>query len=133
VTFPAPRRALLDALLRALLERSTAPSYLRWVSAAKGTAMQLVPVDDVCYFQADTGYTRVATADADLLIRRSLRELQDQLDPSAFWPIHRSTIVNAGAIDSVSRDVRGRLVVRLKSRKETLAVSDAHAHLFRQM
>jgi DNA-binding LytR/AlgR family response regulator len=67
------------------------------------------------------------------LIRRSLKELQDQLDPATFWPIHRATTVNAGAIDSIVRDLRGRISVRLKARPEKLAVSDAHSQMFRQM
>ena len=95
--------------------------------------MRLLTVDDICYFQADTGYTRMVTADDEWLIRRSLKELQDELDPAVFWPIHRGTIVNANAIEGVVRDFRGRISVTLKARRERLAVSDAHAHLFRQM
>lgn len=55
------------------------------------------------------------------------------LDPAAFWQIHRATLVNVNAIAGVSRDFRGHLQVRLKQRKETLPVSETYAHLFRQM
>jgi DNA-binding LytR/AlgR family response regulator len=37
------------------------------------------------------------------------------------------------AIDSVRRDDRGNLSVRLKQRSEVLPVSEAYAHRFRQM
>ena len=50
-----------------------------------------------------------------------------------FWRVHRSTLVNVHAIDSVVRDDRGNLKLRLKNRPESLAVSDAYVHLFRQM
>ena len=50
-----------------------------------------------------------------------------------FWQIHRSVIVNVRAIDSVLRRGGGELAVRLKQRDETLAVSEPHHHLFRQM
>jgi len=73
------------------------------------------------------------TADSEALIRTSLKDLQEELDPVCFWPIHRSTIVNANAIAGVSRDFRGRVMVKLKSRAEKLAVSETHEHLFRQM
>ena len=33
----------------------------------------------------------------------------------------------------VTRDYRGHLTVRLKQRKETLAVSESYVHLFKQM
>jgi len=123
----------LEALLRELAGARPAPEYLRWINASRGNEVRLITVDEVCYFQADTKYTRVVTADGESLIRRTLKELQDQLDPAAFWTIHRSYIVNANAISGVSRDFRGRVHVKLKSRPEKLAVSEAHAHLFRQM
>jgi len=37
------------------------------------------------------------------------------------------------AIAGVNRDLHGHLRVRLKQRKETLAVSDSYYHLFKQM
>jgi DNA-binding LytR/AlgR family response regulator len=123
----------LEVLLRELAGARPAPEYLRWINASRGNEVRLITVDEVCYFQADTKYTRVVTADGESLIRRTLRELQEQLDPAAFWTIHRSYIVNANAISGVARDFRGRVHVKLKSRPEKLAVSEAHAHLFRQM
>lgn len=123
----------LEHLLRELA-RGTAPrEYLRWINASVGQNVRLITVDEVLYFQADTKYTRVVTADAEALIRKPLKELQDELDPSLFWPIHRSTIVNANAISGVTRDFRGRVHVKLKQRDDKLVVSDAHTHLFRQM
>ncbi|MGE5089896.1 MAG: LytR/AlgR family response regulator transcription factor [Candidatus Levyibacteriota bacterium] len=123
----------LDALLREIAAGRPQRSYLRWINASQGSSVRLIMVDDVCYFQADTGYTSVVTVDGSALIRRSLKDLQEQLDPAMFWAIHRSTIVNANAISGVTRDFRGHVSVRLKARAEKLAVSDAHAHLFRQM
>ena len=82
---------------------------------------------------ADNKYTVVVTADAETLIRKSIKELADELDPDLFWQIHRSTLVNVGAIAGVHRDFRGRLRVRLKDRKETLAVSEPYMHRFKHM
>lgn len=123
----------LDGLLRELAAAQPPREHLRWINASQGQEVRLIMVDEVCYFQADTKYTRVVTATGEALIRRSLKELQEQLDPSCFWPIHRSTIVNANAIAGVSRDFRGRVSLKLKTRSEKLAVSEGHEHLFRQM
>lgn len=122
----------LDGLLRELA-RMPAREHLRWINASQGEEVLLITVDEVCYFQADTKYTRVVTAGGVALIRRSLKELREELDPRHFWQIHRATVVNANAIAGVSRDFRGRVSVKLKSRPERLAVSDAHLQLFRQM
>jgi DNA-binding LytR/AlgR family response regulator len=124
---------VLDGLLRDLAGMLPTREFLRWINASSGADVRVITVDEVCYFQADTKYTSVVTADTIAIVRRSLRELQDQLDPATFWQIHRSTIVNANAIAGVSRDLRGRVSVKLKNRPEKLAVSEAHVHLFRQM
>jgi DNA-binding LytR/AlgR family response regulator len=87
----------------------------------------------VKYFQSDTKYTRVVTAKREGLIRKSIKELVAELDPSIFWQMHRATIVNLNAVESVGRDLQGRVVLRLKDRPEVLQVSQPYAHLFRQM
>lgn len=125
--------ASLEGTLRDLAGRAGRRTLLRWINVSQGNTVRLVDVDEVCYFQSDAGYTRLVTADGEWLIRRSLTDLQDELDPVSFWLIHRGTLVNAAAIDSVTRDFRGRVSVTLKARREKLAVSEAHAHLFRQM
>jgi DNA-binding LytR/AlgR family response regulator len=83
--------------------------------------------------QSDTKYTRVVTGDSESLIRKPLKELSNELDPSQFWQIHRSTIVNVNAIAGVSRQLSGALVVKLKNRQETLPASQQFVHRFRQM
>jgi DNA-binding LytR/AlgR family response regulator len=127
---PANLENLLQALARTMGERH---AYLRWINASLGAEVKLITVDEVRYFQADTKYTRVVTADGESLIRKPLKDLLEELDPALFWQVHRSTIVNVGAIAGVSRNFAGHLVVRLKDRKETLPVSQPFAHLFRQM
>jgi DNA-binding LytR/AlgR family response regulator len=107
--------------------------YLRWINASKGEEVQLITTDEIKYFQSDTKYTRVVGTKREGLIRKSIKELADELDPSTFWQVHRSTIVNLNAIESVGRDLNGHVILRLKDRKETLQVSQPYAHLFRQM
>ncbi|MEO8278457.1 MAG: LytTR family DNA-binding domain-containing protein [Ideonella sp.] len=126
--------ARLDGLFGALAGNGSTPrSPLRWINASVGQTMKLITVDEVTYFQADNKYTRVVTRDGDALIRKSLKELVEELDSQQFWQIHRSTVVNAMAVAGVSRDFRGHLMLRLKERSETLQVSDSFSHRFKQM
>jgi len=90
-------------------------------------------VNEICYFRSDTKYTRAVTADTEALIRKPLKELLEELDPTIFWQVHRSTIVNINEVASVTHDFRGHLVLKLKRRGETLPVSEPYEHLFRQM
>jgi len=126
--------AKLDGILEALARRpAEAHEHLRWITASQGPKVRFVTVDRVCYFQADNKYTMVMTPDSELLIRRAIKELHEQLDPEKFWQIHRSTIVNVNEIADVTRDLHGHMRVHLRRRKETLAVSESYTHLFRQM
>jgi len=126
--------ARLDGTLSQLLgPNGPAKGHLRWINASVGQNLRLITVDEVQYFQADNKYTRVVMHDSEALIRKPLKELVDELDPQQFWQIHRSTLVNAAAIAGVSRDFRGRMQLKLKSRAEQLLVSDSYTHLFRQM
>jgi DNA-binding LytR/AlgR family response regulator len=124
----------LESLLEMLAKHTAkAHPYLRWINASQGAEIRLITIDEICYFQSDTKYTRAVTANSECLIRKSLKQLLDELDPSLFRQIHRSTIVNVNAIAAVSRDLAGHLIIKLKNRRETLPVSQPFAHLFRQM
>ena len=106
---------------------------LRWITVLRGRELQLMTIEDVCYFRADNKYVEVVTSSADALISLTLKELLLRLDPSLFWQVHRSTIVNLNAVRSVSRGLAGKLIISLKHRPERLEVSAAYAHLFKQM
>jgi len=123
----------LSELLARLSGIAHKGSYLRWINASVGKAVKLITVEEICYFQADNKYTLVVTPKSESLIHKTIKELSDELDPQVFWQSHRSTVVNVNAIASVERNVRGRVSVRLKERKESLPVADAYVQLFRKM
>jgi len=107
--------------------------YLRWLRAQHGDGIRLIPVDEVCYFKASDKYTLVLTKESELLIKKAIKELANELDPNQFWRIHRGTIVNAHYITKVSRSLTGRGVVKLKDRPELLTVSRSYINIFKQM
>jgi DNA-binding LytR/AlgR family response regulator len=128
----APPPSLTDALKEIAASARQKP-HLNWIKASVGAEVNLIMVRDVCYFRADAKYTTVVTADRDYVIRRSIKDLAETLDPSLFWQIHRSTIVNVEAIASVTRSMAGATLLKLRRRPERLTVSEAYRHLFRQM
>lgn len=128
----AEARAVLWRHLPAGTE-ATPRERLAWIRAAVGAQVRLISVDDVCYFEAKDKYTSVFTGDGEALIRTPLKELVLMLDPERFWQIHRGTIVNVAHIAATTRDLAGRVKVKLKGRSDALSVSRAYAHRFRQM
>jgi DNA-binding LytR/AlgR family response regulator len=135
---PAADDAALDALLDKLMKvqrgingASPAAAPLRWIQCSVGSTTKLIEVKDVLFFRSDEKYTRVQTRDQEALIRTPIRELLPQLDAQQFWQIHRSAIVNLGAISAVTRDESGRQRVHIRDHPEVLEVSRSFAHLFR--
>ncbi len=109
------------------------PAPLVWITASSGNETKLIMVDDIAYFQADSKYTVVMTAEGEALLRKPIRDLLQVLDNTMFKQIHRSTIVNMRAIAGISRDDSGKGMVKLKNRPETLSVSQPFMTLFKNM
>jgi DNA-binding LytR/AlgR family response regulator len=100
-------------------------------------AIRMIPIEEVLYFVASDKYVQVIALDGNVykqyLIRTPLKDLFPQLDENIFWQIHRSTIVRASAIDTVTRDEAGKLQLSLRGRLGKIAVSRLYAHLFKAM
>jgi len=124
---------LSDLLKQLHSVTSTHKDYLRWIRASHRDSIRLIAVQDVLYFQSSDKYTSVITDQDELLIRKPLKELVNELDPDCFWQIHRSIIVNVAHIAFFERDDGGRYQVKLKNRDEILLASRTHADLFKQM
>jgi len=121
--------------LRKLMSSLATPAreYLAWLTVGLANTTRLVAVKSVLYFQSTGKYTEVVTAHEKHLIRTSLKDLLQTLDPQAFVQIHRGTIVNVAAIERVERDVLGRCLVHLKDHADVLPVSRTFAGVFKQM
>lgn len=135
---PAPDTEALLQQLAAQLQRSTTPAPLRWVRAQVGQVLRLIAVEDIDFLRSDAKYTRVAwRGDAghggDALIGTPLKELLPQLDPAQFVQVHRSVVVNLGAVSHLTRGEHDTADIHLKGRTETLPVSRRYLPLFRTM
>ena len=124
--------------LAARLKKDAGPEPLRWIHATVGSALRVIPVDEIDFLRSDEKYTLVAwRGDAgkpgEALIRTPLKELLEQLDARHFVQVHRSVVVNRRAISHVTRDANETARIHLKGRDEVLPVSRSYLHLFRQM
>ena len=115
------------------MRRSPGRKHLQWIKASIGPNLRLIPVDQVAYMRSDEKYTLVAWHGGEALIRKTIRELADELDPEVFVQIHRSSIVNLHHVQQIVRGANEPADVHLKGRPEVLPVSRSFVHLFRQM
>jgi len=129
---PARLAQVIEQVLSKLSGRGEA-NFLRWIKTQHKDSIRLIPVEEADYFKAEDKYTLVITKEGESLIKKSIKELAQELDPGQFWQIHRGIIVNVSRIDKVSRSLTGRGILKLKERPELLAVSRNYLYLFKQM
>lgn len=125
--------ALLERIAGELRQRAGPRTWLQWIRASVGSRVRLIPVEQVAFMRAEGKYTSVVWTDGEALIRKSIRELGDELDPDCFVQIHRSVIVNLHYVSDVVRGVNETADVHLRGRTEVLPVSRSYLHHFRQM
>lgn len=124
---------LLDRLAQALNLAAPAKAWLQWIKASVGSTVRLIPVEQIVYLRSDEKYTLVVWEGGEALIRKTIRELADELDPQRFVQIHRSVIVNLHQVAQVTRGLNETAEVQIKGRAESLPVSRSYLHVFRQM
>lgn len=99
--------------------------YAAWISVAGRTSTQLVRVEDVDWFEAEGNYVRLHVGKVTHLIRSTLRAMGEQLDPTTFIRIHRSTIVNVNRIREIQPWFGGDYIALLHDGRQ-LRVSRSH-------
>lgn len=125
--------AVIEQLSAELRRRVGAGRWLQWIKASVGQSVRLIPVEQVVYLRSDEKYTLVVWEGGEALIRKSIRELADELDPERFAQVHRSVIVNLHQVSQVTRGPNETAEVHLKGRPEQLPVSRSYVHVFRHM
>jgi DNA-binding LytR/AlgR family response regulator len=132
-----PDAGELAALMQRVQSISTTASKVQdritVIRAGVGNTVRMIPVSDVICFEATEKYVNVVTATGEALVRMSLRELMAKIDATGFIQVHRSVLVNSGAILSATRDEIGHYSLSMRGLQRPLKVSRAFGHLFRPM
>lgn len=108
-------------------------SRLDAIHVGIGNQVRIVPTAEILFFEATDKYVGVHTREGEGLIRMSMRDLMDRLDPSAFIQVHRGVVVNRAQIVMATRDESGRMALKLRDSPRTIGVSRAFVHHFRAM
>ncbi len=132
----AKRAERLDAMLRAIeAERTTggaaAAAAITTISVRGRSRIDLVPIGELVWIEADGSYVRLHGPRGALLHRESLDSLERRLDPAHFIRIHRSALVATRCVRQVLRSAAGRRDVVL-STGQRVPASRAGWHLLRE-
>ncbi len=101
--------ALQHLALELLLSRdeAAAPSPDRF-TLRMGSSVKVVPIADICWFEASDHYVFVHIGTESHLIRKAMKELAAELDSHHFARIHRGAIVNLRHVETLRLLPRGK-------------------------
>lgn len=95
------------------------------ISARTHKGIELVPVNEIRYFQADQKYVTVRWPEGEVLIDETLKDLEDEFG-SRFVRIHRNALVALDFLEGMELAEQGHYQVRLRGVEERLTVSRRH-------
>ena len=95
------------------------------ISARTHRGVELIAVEDICFFQADQKYVTVRFIEGEVIVDETLRELEDEF-ADAFLRVHRNALVAKKFIDGLVKDDTGKLCIRIKQTEDEVEVSRRH-------
>ena len=114
-------RRLSQAQLQQLQQARAGDSRTHLCARNRGN-LELIPLAEVVYLQADSKYVTVRSRTLQILIEESLKSLEEEF-AGCFLRIHRNALVAVAAIRGLEKDVQGRCYVVLDGIEERLEVS----------
>ena len=121
----------LEKIIQAVADRQSRRERL---AIKVGERFLLVQSEDIIYASlADEGITVVTSQHAGTSNYRTLDELHERLDPTVFWRVHRSHLVNINKIKEIVPWFSRNYILRMKDDKTTeIPVSRAHTRRLRE-
>jgi two-component system, LytTR family, response regulator len=117
-------KSMLAALGAGVAERKEYPRRLVVPNAARDS---FVNVDDIEWIEAADYYSCIHAGPRNLMLRESIKQLAETLDPHKFVRIHRSAIVNIDQVNEILREGRSEGWVLLRNGRR-LKMSKAGWH-----
>lgn len=108
------------------------PKARTHISAKTRRGIELIPLTEIRYFQADHKYVTVRHEQGEVLIDDTLRDLEEEFGDRVVR-IHRNALVMMDYLEGLERDPRGHYQVRMRGIEERLDVSRRHVSGLRRL
>ncbi|WP_394747556.1 LytR/AlgR family response regulator transcription factor [Spongiimicrobium salis] len=95
------------------------PIYKEYIPVKSSNSIYFLRVDDIVFIQADYGvvFAYDSANKKHLLNQATLKEIQEVLNPTSFFKINRSELVNRNYIEKIDRYTKNAVVIHLKSHR----------------
>lgn len=118
-----------------LIEQNFAKkSYKKRFTTHTNRGLLFVDVDKIAYFGANQGviFAFDTTSKRHLLSELTLKEIEEQLDPSNFFRINRSELVSKPQVEKIERYTKNTLAIKMKGYTSHLLTSQSSTASFRE-
>jgi two-component system LytT family response regulator len=110
----------------------SAPPVSRIV-VRRGNAINLIPVEDVRYVEAQDDYVMIYHSDGKVLKQQTMKSFEDNLPKTDFVRIHRSYIVKVGEIKRIEPYGKDNYVAILQSGDKLPVSRSGYKHLMEEL
>ena len=97
---------------------TTEPEVPNWLPIRNGRETVRVPVQSIEWVDAAGDYLCIHADGHTHILRATMREMENLLDPRLFQRVHRSTIVNLTRVKSLRAHMNGEYFLRLEGGQE---------------
>ena len=102
------------------------------ISAKTRRGIELIPLSEVRFFQADHKYVTVRHEKGEVLIDDTLRDLETEFG-DRLVRIHRNALIMMDHLEGLERDASGHYQVRMRGVEDKLDVSRRHVSGLRRL
>ncbi|MFD2561467.1 LytR/AlgR family response regulator transcription factor [Aquimarina rubra] len=108
------------------------PTYKEYIPIKSNSGIYFLKTEDVVFFQADYGIISAydSANKKHLLNQTSLKEINEMLNPSDFFKINRSELVNRNYIEKINRYAKNTVAIHVKLKSHILKTSQASTAQF---
>jgi two-component system response regulator AlgR len=102
------------------------------ISARTHKGVELIPVADVRFFQADQKYVTVRYSRGEVIVDETLRDLELEF-PDIFVRVHRNALIATAHLEGLSKSRDGHVAARFRDVEETVDISRRHLPAVRKL
>ncbi len=107
----------------------TNPEFLQRIAVKTRHKIEVIPVTEISYIEADDDYVTIHTGTEKFLKEKTMKYMESHLDPSQFVRVHRSYIVNVNQIARLELYQKETYNVLLKNGTSIRASSSGYKEL----
>lgn len=130
---PVNQSALLQQLTQLLQQPKQERKYRQQFAVNLGRSTYFLNSSDIVFFRASDGLVFAIDQEGKkhALSFETLKEIEDEVDPAAFYRINRSELVHRVFIEKLDRPDKNAITISLKGIQEQLVTSQSVTAAFR--